>query len=119
MACTMHFCQGMMEEIRFTQVEATHCEVSEVKHCCATMADSSSDKGCCDDQAFMDKAIDQQLAQVLKIKVQFFIESSVDLQVFGDLEHSVHQRLTLLAHSVECNAPPNYISNSQLLFYEG
>lgn len=121
----MHFCQGMIEEIRIAHTQPSHCEMTEQKPCCSmsscevNLHESNDSHDCCENQAYMDKMIDQQLVKILKLKTQLFVNQQTEVVRISDLLTATQQPLIFLEHIIECNAPPDYITNSQLLFYEG
>ena len=128
-AFSMHFCQGAMEEIKMNHLDNKSCEIetatsccppkSEKNHCEIADGESKQQDDCCKDVSYSDKIAEKQVVKVLKLVPIDFLAVEVLQLKTPILDFKVEETLFLLDSYVESNAPPNYIFNSQLTFYEG
>ena len=127
-AFSMHFCQDQMEEIRLNHLDNNSCETktkssccppkSERNHCEIPEGENKKKDNCCKDISYSDKVVDKQTVKIQKIVPISFIAAEV-LQIQLPLVNEVvSNQLNFLDFYVASNAPPNYILNSQLTFYE-
>jgi len=129
-AFSMHFCQGEVKEIKLNQLDNQKQNVTNVKKCCSSKKkekhcelpkkETKTHKDdCCKDISSLDNTKDQHTVKILKLIPVEFLATSV-LQVPITVEDTEVNRISkFLIFFVDSNAPPNYIINSQLTFYEG
>lgn len=129
-AFSMHFCQDEVEHVKLNhldnvlnkkemqmsccspkQKKTNHCEIPE---------DTKKQKDdCCKDVSYSDKFVEKQTVKIQKLTPIYFIANEV-LQIQNILiNDEVNDHSSYLVFYVASNAPPNYILNSQLTFYEG
>ena len=92
---------------------------TEKKHCELPENNNSKKDDCCKDISYSDKVVDKQTVKIQKIVPISFIAAEV-LQIRIPIkDEEVSNQSNFLGFYVASNAPPNYILNSQLTFYEG
>ena len=127
-AFSMHFCQGVMEQVKLNHLDnnsremeiSTSCcpSKTEKKHCELPENNNSKKDDCCKDISYSDKVVDKQTVKIQKLVPINFIAAEV-LQIQLPLVNEVvSNQSNFLDFYVASNAPPNYILNSQLTFYE-
>lgn len=128
-AFSMHFCQGMIEEVKLNHIDNNACKIEIQTACCPPKAEENShcefpeenskdQDDCCSDVAYSDDIQKQQTVKVLKITPVIFVVTSLEtkLDEFLEIRNSFVQ--TYLDSYVESNAPPIYILHRQLVLYE-
>ena len=127
-AFSMHFCQGVVEQVTINHLDNNSCEMeistsccpskTEKKHCELPENNNSKKDDCCKDISYSDKVVDKQTVKIQKLVPISFIAAEV-LQIQLPLVNEVvSNQSNFLDFYVASNAPPNYILNSQLTFYE-
>lgn len=128
-AFSMHFCQGEMEQVKLNHLDNNSCEMemttsccppkSESNHCEISQGETEEDDDCCKDISYSDKFVEKQTVKIQKLFPISFIASEI-LQIRIPIQdEEVSNQSNFLDFYVASNAPPNYILNSQLTFYEG
>ncbi|MEG1200298.1 MAG: hypothetical protein RSD53_12950 [Algoriella sp.] len=127
-AFSMHFCQGEMEQVSINHLDNNSCEMEKTMPCCPPKAESNhceipqgennKKDDCCKDISYSDKVVDKQTVKIQKLVPASFITSEI-LQIQAPIiQKEVKNEVNFLYFYVASNAPPNYILNSQLTFYE-
>ena len=127
-AFSMHFCQGVVEQVTMNHLDNNSCEMeastsccppkTEKKHCELPENNKSKKDDCCKDISYSDKLVEKQTVKIQKLVPISFIAAEV-LQIQSPLVNEVvSNQSNFLDFYVASNAPPNYILNSQLTFYE-
>jgi len=92
---------------------------TEKKHCELPENNKSKKDDCCKDISYSDKFVEKQTVKIQKLIPISFIVSEI-LQIRIPIQdEEVSNQSSFLDFYVASNAPPNYILNSQLTFYEG
>ncbi|MDH0658174.1 hypothetical protein [Empedobacter sp. GD03865] len=126
---SMHFCQGEMEQVTMNHLDNNSCKMevstsccppkTEKKHCELPENNKSKKDDCCKDISYSDKFVEKQTVKIQKLIPISFIVSEI-LQIRIPIQdEEVSNQSSFLDFYVASNAPPNYILNSQLTFYEG
>lgn len=129
-AFSMHFCQGEVEQIKLNHFDKNSCKMKEEMACCSPKEKqtnhcetsnefTSQHKDCCKDVSYSDKFVEKQTVKIQKIVPISFIAVEVLQLQLPVINDEVNNQLNFLDFYVASNAPPNYILNSQLTFYEG
>lgn len=124
----MHYCQGKVEKVKFNHLDNNKNDLVNVKKCCSSETkkkhcelpkeETKHKDDCCKDVSSSDIVKDRHTVNILKlIPVQFLV--SHILQIATVIENIEENKNNFLTFYVASNAPPNYIINSQLTFYEG
>ena len=127
-AFSMHFCQGEMEQVSINHLDNNSCEMEKTTSCCPPKEDpnhceipqeeNNKKDDCCKDISYSDKVVDKQTVKIQKLVPASFITSEI-LQIQPPIiQKEVKNEVNFLYFYVASNAPPNYILNSQLTFYE-
>ncbi|MDM1318779.1 HYC_CC_PP family protein [Empedobacter falsenii] len=128
-AFSMHFCQGVVEQVTINHLDNNSCEMEVSTSCCPPKEDpthceipegeNKKKDDCCKDISYSDKFVEKQTVKIQKLVPISFI-ASVILQIRIPIQdEEVSNQSNFLDFYVASNAPPNYILNSQLTFYEG
>lgn len=128
-AFSMHFCQGVVEQVTINHLDNNSCEMEVSTSCCPPKEDpthceipegeNKKKDDCCKDISYSDKFVEKQTVKIQKLVPISFIASEI-LQIRIPIQdEEVSNQSNFLDFYVASNAPPNYILNSQLTFYEG
>ncbi len=128
-AFSMHFCQGVVEQVTMNHLDNNSHEMevstsccppkTEKKHCELPENNKSKKDDCCKDISYSDKFVEKQTVKIQKLVPISFLASEI-LQIRIPIQdEEVSNQSNFLDFYVASNAPPNYILNSQLTFYEG
>lgn len=126
-AFSMHFCQGEIEMIEINHLDNKTCKINTSTSCCPPKEDplhceipSNKEKdNCCKDISYSDKFVEKQTVKIQKIVPINFIAAEVFQIQLPVINDEINNQSNFLEFYVASNAPPNYILNSQLTFYEG
>ena len=129
LAFSMHYCQDEIKTIKLNHLGNTSCKIDKVKSCCSTLKqknhcespkrESKQKDDCCKDISYSDKNNHKQVVSIQKLVPIYTLITEV-LQIEIPIVNStVISKKHFLEFFVDSNAPPNYIKNSQLTFYEG
>lgn len=127
-AFSMHLCKGEVREIKLNHLDNNHCEMNVAKSCCPSKVDKNCEipKGdkeeqgdCCVDLAYTDHNGFKQIVTILELTPIHYVSFETLKVDFPVIPNSEENKLNFLDFYVASNAPPNYIINSQLTFYEG
>lgn len=92
---------------------------TEKKHCELPENNKSKKDDCCKDISYSDKFVEKQTVKIQKIvPIDFIASEALQIQIPA-VNKEENNQLNFLDFYVASNAPPNYILNSQLTFYEG
>ena len=128
-AFSMHFCQGEMEQLKLNHLDNNMCEMEQKTSCCPPKedpthceipeGDNKKEDDCCKDISYSDKVVDKQTVKIQKlVPINFIAAEVLQVQIIPLENAEVHNQSNFLDFYVASNAPPNYILNSQLTFYE-
>ena len=128
-AFSMHFCQGVVEQVKLNHLDNNSCEIEVSTSCCPPKEDpthceipegeNQKKDDCCKDVSYSDKIVDKQVVKIQKlIPINLFATEVLQIQI-PLVNDEVNNHSKFLDFYVASNAPPNYILNSQLTFYEG
>ncbi|WP_413533302.1 HYC_CC_PP family protein [Empedobacter brevis] len=124
-AFSMHLCQGVVEQVKLNHLDNNSHETETSKSCCAAKKKSShcekskKKDDCCKDISSSDKVVEKQIVKIQKLIPITFLASEILKIGIPILNDEINNQFNLLDFYVASNAPPNYILNSQLTFYEG
>lgn len=130
LAFSMHYCQDEIKEIKLNHLDNNSCELEKIKSCCTTVKQNNhcefpkgefkKENDCCKDISYSDKNYHKQVVSIQKIVPVHNTLVTEILQIEIPIVNSILiNKKHFLAFFVDSNAPPNYIKNSQLTFYEG
>lgn len=125
----MHFCQGEIEQVTMNHLDNNSCKMevstsccpskTEKRHCELPESNKSKKDDCCKDISYSDKFVEKQTVKIQKLVPICFLASEI-LQIRIPIQdEELSNQSNFLDFYVASNAPPNYILNSQLTFYEG